>query len=196
MDHVLSGNSDVNVLVFDTEVYSNTGGQSSKATPLGAIAQFAASGKESGKKDLTAIAMSYGQAYVAQVSMGADFNQCIKAFTEAESYPGPSLIVAYAPCISHGIQGGMTKAKNAEKAVVEAGYWHLFRYDPRLEYEGKNPFQLDSKEPKGDFQTFLASEVRYNSLLRSNPERAKELFEKAERNAKKRYEMLKKRADI
>ena len=196
LDHVLSGNSDVNVLVFDTEVYSNTGGQSSKATPLGAIAQFAASGKESGKKDLTAIAMSYGQAYVAQVSMGADFNQCIKAFTEAESYPGPSLIVAYAPCISHGIQGGMTKAKNTEKAVVEAGYWHLFRYDPRLEYEGKNPFQLDSKEPKGDFQTFLASEVRYNSLLRNNPERAKELFEKAEKNAKKRYEMLKKRADI
>ncbi|MBQ7766107.1 MAG: pyruvate:ferredoxin (flavodoxin) oxidoreductase [Lachnospiraceae bacterium] len=196
LDHVLSGNSDVNVLVFDTEVYSNTGGQSSKATPLGAIAQFAASGKESGKKDLTAIAMSYGHAYVAQVSMGADFNQCIKAFTEAESYPGPSLIVAYAPCISHGIQGGMTKAKNTEKAVVEAGYWHLFRYDPRLEHEGKNPFQLDSKEPKGDFQTFLASEVRYNSLLRSNPKRAKELFEKAEKNAKKRYEMLKKRADM
>ncbi len=195
LDHVLSGNSDVNVLVFDTEVYSNTGGQSSKATPIGAIAQFAASGKESGKKDLTAIAMSYGQAYVAQVSMGADFNQCIKAFTEAESYPGPSLIVAYAPCISHGIQGGMTKAKNAEKAVVDAGYWHLFRYDPRLEAQGKNPFQLDSKEPKGDFQAFLASEVRYNSLLRSHPERAKELFMKAEMNARKRYEMLKKRAE-
>lgn len=195
LDHVLSGNSDVNVLVFDTEVYSNTGGQSSKATPLGAIAQFAASGKEAGKKDLTAIAMSYGQAYVAQVSMGADFNQCIKAFIEAESYPGPSLIVAYAPCISHGIQGGMTKAKNTEKAVVDSGYWHLFRYDPRLENQGKNPFQLDSKEPKGDFQAFLASEVRYNALLRSNPERAKELFEKAEKNAKKRYEMLKKKAE-
>ncbi len=195
LDHVLSGNSDVNVLVFDTEVYSNTGGQSSKATPIGAIAQFAASGKESGKKDLTAIAMSYGQAYVAQVSMGADFNQCIKAFTEAESYPGPSLIVAYAPCISHGIQGGMTKAKNTEKTVVDAGYWHLFRYDPRLINEGKNPFQLDSKEPKGDFQAFLASEVRYNALLRSNPERAKELFERAEKNAKKKYDMLKKMAE-
>ncbi|MBO5341127.1 MAG: pyruvate:ferredoxin (flavodoxin) oxidoreductase [Lachnospiraceae bacterium] len=195
LDHVLSGNSDVNVLVFDTEVYSNTGGQSSKATPIGAVAQFASSGKEYDKKDLTAIAMSYGQAYVAQVSMGADFNQCIKAFTEAESYPGPSLIVAYAPCISHGIQGGMTKAKNAEKAVVDAGYWHLFRYDPRLVNEGKNPFQLDSKEPKGDFQTFLASEVRYNALLRSNPERAKELFEQAEKNAKKKYEMLKKMAE-
>ena len=195
LDHVLSGNSDVNVLVFDTEVYSNTGGQSSKATPIGAIAQFAASGKESGKKDLTAIAMSYGQAYVAQVSMGADFNQCIKAFTEAESYPGPSLIVAYAPCISHGIQGGMTKAKNTEKTVVDAGYWHLFRYDPRLVNEGKNPFQLDSKEPKGDFQAFLASEVRYNALLRSNPKRAKELFEQAEKNAKRKYEMLKKMAE-
>ena len=195
LDHVLSGNSDVNVLVFDTEVYSNTGGQSSKATPIGAIAQFAASGKESGKKDLTAIAISYGQAYVAQVSMGADFNQCIKAFAEAESYPGPSLIVAYAPCISHGIQGGMTKAKNTEKAVVDAGYWHLFRYDPRLINEGKNPFQLDSKEPKGDFQAFLASEVRYNALLRSNPERAKKLFEQAEKNAKRKYEMLKKMAE-
>ncbi len=192
LDHLLAGNSDVNVLVFDTEVYSNTGGQSSKATPLGAIAQFAASGKGIGKKDLSAIAISYGQAYVAQVSMGADFNQCIKAFTEAESYPGPSLIIAYAPCISHGIKGGMGASKNAEKRVVESGYWHLFRYDPRRLEEGKNPFQLDSKEPKGNFQEFLESEVRYNALLRSNPQRAKELFEQAEKKAKQRYEMLKK----
>lgn len=195
LDHVLSGDLDVNILIFDTEVYSNTGGQSSKATPLGAVTQFAASGKGSIKKDITALAMHYGNAYVAQVSMGADFNQCIKAFTEAESYPGPSLIVAYSPCISHGIKGGMSKAKNAEKQVVETGYWHLFRYDPRRIIMEKNPFQLDSKEPKGDFHAFLQSELRYRSLLQSNPKRAEELFSQAKEHAKKRYEQLKKRAE-
>lgn len=195
LDHVLSGDLDVNILIFDTEVYSNTGGQSSKATPLGAVTQFAASGKGSIKKDITALAMHYGNAYVAQVSMGADFNQCIKAFTEAESYPGPSLIVAYSPCISHGIKGGMSKAKNAEKQVVETGYWHLFRYDPRRIIMEKNPFQLDSKEPKGDFHAFLQSELRYRSLLQSNPKRAEELFSQAKEHAKKRYEQLKKQAE-
>ncbi len=190
VDHVLASGRDVNILVFDTEVYSNTGGQSSKSTPTGAIAQFAAGGKEVKKKDLAQIAMSYGYVYVAQIAMGADYNQCIKAISEAESYPGPSIIIAYAPCINHGIKGGMTVAQTEEKNAVLAGYWHLFRFDPRLKAEGKNPFQLDSKAPSANYQDFLKNEVRYSSLVRSNPERAAELFTKAENGAKEKYEYL------
>lgn len=195
LDHVIASGQDVNILVFDTEVYSNTGGQSSKATPTGAIAQFAAAGKDVKKKDLAAIAMSYGYVYVAQIAQGADYNQCIKAFVEAESYPGPSIIIAYAPCINHGIKGGMKGAQTEEKRAVQAGYWHLFRFDPRLAEDGKNPFQLDSKEPTADYQEFIQSEVRYNRLSRSNPERAKTLFEKAEKDAKAKYASLVKRAE-
>ncbi len=195
VDHVLASGQDVNILVFDTEVYSNTGGQSSKATPTGAIAQFAAAGKDVKKKDLAAIAMSYGYVYVAQIAQGADYNQCIKAFVEAESYPGPSLIIAYAPCINHGIKGGMKGAQTEEKRAVQAGYWHLFRFDPRLAEEGKNPFQLDSKEPTADYQEFIMSEVRYNRLARTNPDRAKSLFAKAEKDAKEKYAALVKKAE-
>ncbi len=190
LDHVLASGEDVNVMVFDTEVYSNTGGQSSKSTPTGAIAQFAAAGKVVKKKDLAAIAMSYGYVYVAQIAQGADYNQCLKAMLEAESYNGPSLIIGYAPCINHGIKGGMSIAQTEEKKAVEAGYWHLFRYDPRLALEGKNPFQLDSKEPKASYEDFIMGEVRYNSLARSNPDRAKELFEKAQADAKAKYDKL------
>ncbi|MSS64698.1 pyruvate:ferredoxin (flavodoxin) oxidoreductase [Velocimicrobium porci] len=195
VDHVLASGQDVNILVFDTEVYSNTGGQSSKATPTGAIAQFAAAGKEVKKKDLAAIAMSYGYVYVAQIAQGADYNQCVKAFVEAENYPGPSLIIAYAPCINHGIKGGMKGAQTEEKKAVQSGYWHLFRFDPRRVEEGKNPFQLDSKEPTLDYKDFIMGEVRYNRLSRSNPERAQELFDKAEKDAKAKYEALVKKAE-
>ncbi|MCI9086226.1 MAG: pyruvate:ferredoxin (flavodoxin) oxidoreductase [Clostridia bacterium] len=195
VDHVLASGEDVNVLVFDTEVYSNTGGQSSKATPTGAIAQFAAAGKEVKKKDLAGIAMSYGYVYVAQVAQGADQNQLLKAMIEAESYNGPSLIIAYAPCINHGIKGGMSIAQTEEKKAVQAGYWHLFRFDPRLALEGKNPFQLDSKAPTMDYEEFIMGEVRYNSLARSNPERAKELFAKAKKNAEEKYAHLVKLAE-
>ncbi len=194
LDHVLASGDDVNILVFDTEVYSNTGGQSSKATPTGAIAKFAAAGKEVKKKDLAAIAMSYGYVYVAQVAQGADNNQCIKAFVEAGSYNGPSIVIAYAPCINHGIKGGMSIAQTEEKRAVQAGYWHLFRFDPRRTAEGLNPFQLDSKEPSESYEDFLMNEVRYNSLARSNPERAKELFAKAAANAKAKYAELVERA--
>jgi pyruvate-ferredoxin/flavodoxin oxidoreductase len=190
LDHVIASGEDVNILVFDTEVYSNTGGQSSKATPTGAIAQFAAAGKDVKKKDLAAIAMSYGYVYVAQIAQGADYNQTVKAFVEAESYPGPSIIIAYAPCINHGIKGGMKGAQTEEKRAVQAGYWHLFRFDPRLAIEGKNPFQLDSKAPTADYQEFLQSEIRYSALARSNPERAARLFAKAEENAKDKYKKL------
>ena len=192
LDHVLASGEDVNILVFDTEVYSNTGGQSSKSTPTGAIAQFAAAGKEVKKKDLAGIAMSYGYVYVAQVSMGADYNQCIKAITEAESYHGPSIVIAYAPCINHGIKVGMSKAQTEEKKAVEAGYWNLFRFDPRLALDGKNPFSLDSKAPTSSYQDFLRGEVRYASLEKANPERAKDLFAKSEKYAAERYEHLKK----
>ena len=195
VDHVLASNQDVNIFVFDTEVYSNTGGQSSKATPTGAIAQFAAAGKDVKKKDLAAIAMSYGYVYVAQIAQGADYNQCVKAIAEAEAYPGPSLIIAYAPCINHGIKGGMKNAQTEEKNAVQSGYWHLFRFDPRLAEEGKNPFQLDSKAPTLNYQDFIKNEVRYNSLLRANPERAAELFAKAEKDAAKKYEHLVKLAE-
>lgn len=190
LDHVIASGENVNILVFDTEVYSNTGGQSSKATPTGAIAQFAANGKEARKKDLAAIAMSYGNVYVAQIAQGADFNQCLKAFIEAENYDGPSIIIAYSPCISHGIKGGMMGAQNEEKRAVQSGYWHLFRFDPRLADEGKNPFQLDSKAPTADYKEFLNSEVRYSRLSRSYPERAEYLFDKAAKDAKEKYEQL------
>jgi len=195
LDHVIASGQDVNILVFDTEVYSNTGGQASKSTPTGAIAQFAAAGKEGKKKDLAAIAMSYGYVYVAQIAQGADYNQCVKTFVEAESYPGPSLIIAYAPCINHGIKGGMKGAQTEEKRAVQAGYWHLFRFDPRLEEQGKNPFLLDSKAPTADYQEFLSSEVRYSSLARSNPERAAMLFAKSEEYAKAKYAKLVKLAE-
>lgn len=188
LDHVIASGQDVNILVFDTEVYSNTGGQSSKSTPIGATAQFAAGGKDIGKKDLAQIAISYGYVYVAQIAQGADMNQCIKAFVEAESYPGPSVIIAYAPCINHGITGGMSGAQTEEKKAVTSGYWHLFRYNPQLKAEGKNPFILDSKAPTTEYGDFLRGEVRYSALERSNPTRAKELFEKAEKAAKDKYD--------
>ena len=191
LDHVIASGQDVNILVLDTEVYSNTGGQSSKATPTGAIAQFAAAGKEVKKKDLAQIAMSYGYVYVAQIAQGADYNQTIKALVEAESYNGPSIVIAYAPCINHGIKGGMGLAQTEEKNAVLSGYWHNFRYDPRLLAEGKNPFMLDSKAPTQDYQEFLKNEVRYSSLVRKNPERAQELFDAAEKQSKAKYEHLK-----
>ncbi len=192
VDHVLASGKDVNILVFDTEVYSNTGGQSSKSTPIGAVAQFAAAGKDVKKKDMAAIAMSYGYIYVAQVAMGADYNQCIKAITEAENYPGPSIVIAYAPCINHGIRAGMGKSQQEEKDAVAAGYWHLFRFDPRRKAEGKNPFVLDSKQPTANYQDFLKKEVRYTSLVLQNPERAEKLFTEAEKEAAEKYEHLKK----
>ena len=192
VDHVLASGQDINIMVFDTEVYSNTGGQSSKATPTGAIAQFAAGGKETKKKDLASIAMSYGYVYVAQIAMGADYSQTVKAIAEAEAYPGPSLIIAYAPCINHGIKLGMSKAQTEEKNAVEAGYWHMFRFNPALKAEGKPEFTLDSKAPTGDYKSFLNGEVRYNALARFNPERAEKLFDNAEQNAKERYEYLNK----
>ncbi len=190
LDHVIASGENVNILVFDTEVYSNTGGQASKSTPVGSVAQFAAAGKATKKKDLAQIAMSYGYVYVAQVAMGADYNQCIKAFTEAESYNGPSIIIAYAPCINHGIKGGMSKAQTEEKNAVAAGYWHNFRFDPRLADEGKNPFQLDSKAPTASYRDFIMNEVRYNALSRAFPERAEVLFNEAEEVAKNKYEHL------
>ena len=190
VDHVLASGKDINIMVFDTEVYSNTGGQSSKATPTGAIAQFAAGGKDVKKKDLASIAMSYGYVYVAQIAMGADYNQCVKAIAEAEAYPGPSLIIAYAPCINHGIKAGMSKAQDEEANAVACGYWHCFRYNPALKAAGQDAFSLDSKEPTADYQAFLDGEVRYNALKRANPERAAELFAKAEESAKDRYEYL------
>ncbi len=190
LDHVIASGDNVNILVFDTEVYSNTGGQASKSTPIGSVAQFAATGKATKKKDLPAIAMSYGYVYVAHVAMGADMNQCIKAITEAESYNGPSLIIAYAPCINHGIKGGMSIAQKEEKKAVEAGYWQNFRYDPRLKAEGKNPFHLDSKAPTASYRDFIMGEVRYNSLTRAFPERAEKLFTEAEKVAKENYEHL------
>ena len=191
LDHVIASGENVNIFVFDTEVFSNTGGQSSKSTQTGAIAQFAAAGKEVKKKDLAGIAMSYGYVYVAHIAMGADYNQCIKAITEAEAYDGPSLIIAYAPCINHGIKTGMATAQTEEKKAVQAGYWHLYRFNPELKAEGKNPFQLDSKVPNIDeYKNFLMGEVRYNALARQNPERAERLFDKAVGNAKDRYDYL------
>ena len=191
LDHVIASGEDVNILVFDTEVYSNTGGQSSKSTPTGAVAQFAAGGKEVKKKDLAQIAMSYGYVYVAQIAMGADYNQCIKALTEAEAYHGPSIIIAYAPCINHGIKGGMSKSQTEEKNAVASGYWNCFRYNPAAKAEGKNPLTVDSKAPTASYQDFIMNEVRYNALSRQNPEKAKVLFEKAEKDSMARFEHLK-----
>ena len=189
VDHVLASGRDINVMVFDTEVYSNTGGQSSKSTPTGAIAQFAAGGKETKKKDMASIAMSYGYVYVAQISMGADFNQTVKAIAEAEAYPGPSLIIAYAPCINHGIKKGMAKAQTEEELAVKTGYWHNFRFNPAADKK----FALDSKEPDMEnYMDFLNGEVRYNSLQRQNPEKAARLFAKNESEAKARYDYLNK----
>jgi len=195
LDHVLAMGEDINILVLDTEVYSNTGGQSSKATPIGSVAKFAASGKKTKKKDLGLMAMTYGYVYVASVAMGANKNQMMKALKEAESYPGPSLIIAYAPCINHGIKAGMGKSQQEEKLAVESGYWPLYRYDPRLAEEGKNPFQLDYKEPDGTLHDFIMGEVRYNSLTRSFPEEAKKLHKKLEENVSARYKKYKAMAE-
>ena len=189
LDHVIASGEDVNILVLDTEVYSNTGGQSSKATPLGAIAKFAASGKRVRKKDLGMIATTYGYVYVAQIAMGADQAQCLKAIREAEAYPGPSIIIAYAPCINHGLKKGMGKAQAEEAAAVACGYWHLWRYNPALEAEGKNPFTLDSKEPQWEgFQDFLKGEVRFASVMKQYPTEAADLFSACEEMAKRRYQ--------
>lgn len=192
VDHVLASGQDINIMVFDTEVYSNTGGQSSKSTPTGAVAQFAAGGKEVKKKDMASIAMSYGYVYVAQIAMGADYAQTVKAIAEAEAYPGPSLIIAYAPCINHGIKKGMSKAQTEEELAVKAGYWHCFRFNPALKAEGKAAFSLDSKAPTESYQEFLDGEVRYNSLKRANPDKAARLFAKSEGEAKSRYDYLNK----
>lgn len=196
LDHVLASGEDVNVLVFDTEVYSNTGGQSSKSTPAAAIAQFAASGKKTKKKDLGMMAMSYGYVYVAQIAMGADKNQTLKAIAEAEAYPGPSLIIAYAPCINHGLRVGMGCSQLETKRAVDSGYWAMFRFNPVLKDAGKNPFTLDSKEPTANFQEFLMGEVRYSSLKRQYPEFADSLFKKTEQDAKERLEGYKKLAGL
>lgn len=196
LDHVLASGENVNVLVFDTEVYSNTGGQSSKATQAGAIAKFAASGKLVKKKDLAQIAMTYGYVYVAQIAMGANPNQTLQAIREAEAYDGPSLIIAYAPCINHGIKKGMDQAMREMKLAVRSGYWNLFRYNPALEAEGKNPLSIDSGKPTENFRDFLMGEVRYNSLKRKDPQRADALFEKAETSAVQRYEELRNRREL
>ena len=188
VDHVLASGKDINIMVFDTEVYSNTGGQASKSTQPGAVAQFAAGGKEVKKKDMASIAMSYGYVYVAQIAMGADYNQTVKALAEAEAYPGPSLIIAYAPCINHGIKKGMSKAQTEEELAVKSGYWHLFRFNPAAE----SKFSLDSKAPTEDLMEFLNGEVRYNSLKRANPARAEKLFAKNAECNKERYEYLNK----
>ena len=196
LDHVIASGEDVNIMVFDTEVYSNTGGQASKASNIGQVAQFAAAGKAIGKKDLAQIAMSYGYVYVAQIAMGADLNQTIKALAEAEAYPGPSIVIGYAPCEMHSIKGGMANCQAEMKKAVEAGYWQMFRYNPALKNEGKTPFTLDSKDPTGSYQDFIKGEARYARLAQAFPERAEALFEKAEATAKAKYERLKKLGDF
>ncbi|MBQ9108678.1 MAG: 4Fe-4S binding protein, partial [Oscillospiraceae bacterium] len=196
LDHVLASGEDVNVLVFDTEVYSNTGGQASKASNIGQVAQFAAAGKNVAKKSLAEIAMAYGYVYVAQVAMGADKNQTLKALVEAENYHGPSIVICYSPCEMHSIKGGMTNCQSEMKKAVDCGYWNLFRFNPALKAEGKNPFTLDSKAPAGGYREFLMNEARYASLTRSFPERAEELFAKSEETAKARYEHLTKLIDL
>ena len=190
LDHVLASGEDINVMVFDTEVYSNTGGQASKASQIGQVAQFAAAGKAIAKKSLAEIAMSYGYIYVAQIAMGADMNQTIKALAEAEAYPGPSLVIGYAPCEMHSIKGGMTNCQKEMKRAVDCGYWNMFRFNPALKAEGKNPFTLDSKAPTADYKEFIMGEARYSSLTRSFPERAEELFNEAAENSRARYEHL------
>ncbi|MDD4820856.1 MAG: thiamine pyrophosphate-dependent enzyme, partial [Flavobacteriales bacterium] len=197
LDHVLASGENVNVLVLDTEVYSNTGGQSSKSTPIGAVAKFATSGKRIRKKDLGMMAMSYGYVYVAQVAMGANNAQLLKAMKEAEAYDGPSLIIAYSPCINHGIKAGMTNSQEVEKRAVECGYWHLYRYNPAMEAEGKNPFTLDSKEPQWDgFLPFILDEVRFSSLKKAFPAQADELFKATQENALWRYKSYKRMAAL
>jgi len=197
LDHVIASGEDINILVLDTEVYSNTGGQSSKATPEGAVAKFATSGKKTRKKDLGAMAMNYGYVYVAQVAMGANQSQLFRAVKEAESYKGPSVIIAYSPCISHGLRAGMGKTQEEMDKAVKAGYWHLYRYNPLLGEEGKNPFKLDSKEPEWDqFQEFLDGEVRYTSLKKTFPSEATILFKAAEENAKWRHDYYRRLAEM
>lgn len=196
LDHIMASGEDINVLVFDTEVYSNTGGQASKSTPAAAVAKFASSGKKSGKKDLGRMLMTYGNVYVAQVGIHADNVQLIKAVREAESFKGPSIIIAYAPCISHGIMEGMGKSMATIKKAVSAGYWHLYRYNPELSKQGKNPFILDSKEPTESFRDFLMGQVRYNSLVRTFPDEAEYLFTKAEEYAKEHYELYRKMSSL
>jgi pyruvate-ferredoxin/flavodoxin oxidoreductase len=190
LDHVIAMGLDVNMFVFDTEVYSNTGGQASKATPTGAVAQFAAAGMPQKKKDLASICMSYGYVYVAQIAMGANYKQTIDAIVEAETYPGPSVVIGYSTCIAHGVKGSMSNSMLEEKLAVEAGYWHLFRFNPALEAQGKSPFSLDSKEPTASLRDFIESETRYSSLLRAFPERADKLFKNAEAEAKDKYKKL------
>lgn len=195
VDHVLSTGADVNLFVMDTEVYSNTGGQASKATPAGAVAKFAYNGKAAAKKDLGLMAITYGNVYVAQIAMGADLNQTVRAMVEAESFKGPSLIIAYSPCISHGIKSGMSTSMREEKKAVESGYWQLYRYDPRLAAKGENPFQLDSKEPIGSYRDFLEGEIRFSQLSQTLPEIAESLFQQSEQNAKRRLQNYKRLAD-
>jgi pyruvate-ferredoxin/flavodoxin oxidoreductase len=190
IDHVLASGEDINVIIYDTEVYSNTGGQSSKATPTGSVAKYAASGKKTSKKDMGAMAMTYGYVYVASVAMGANKQQMMKTFLEAESYDGPSLIIAYSPCINHGIKKGMGKAQEESKLAVQSGYWPLYRYNPTLKEEGKNPFILESKKPDGTLQEFLSGEVRYASLEKSFPEESKKLRVRIEKEFDARYELL------
>ena len=190
LDHILASGANINVLIMDTEVYSNTGGQASKATPVGAYAKFATEGKSTRKKDLAAMAMTYGDVYVAQIAMGADYNQTLRAILEAESYQGPSLIIAYSPCISHGIKTGMGSSQQEETKAVKTGYWHLFRYNPALREQGKNPFILDSKAPTLDYDAFLKGETRYTALQKVSPENADKLFEQAKADAAKRYMRL------
>ena len=190
VDHVLASGEDINIMVFDTEVYSNTGGQASKASQIGQVAQFAAAGKAIAKKSLAEIAMSYGYIYVAQIAMGADMNQTIKALAEAEAYPGPSLVIGYAPCEMHSIKGGMVNCQAEMKKAVDCGYWNMFRFNPALKEQGKNPFILDSKAPTTDYKEFIMNEARYSSLTRSFPERAEKLFDEAADNAIKRYNHL------
>ena len=183
LDHVLAQGKNINALVLDTEVYSNTGGQASKSTPFAAIAKFAAGGKATKKKDLGRIFMSYGYIYVAQIAMGADKAQTLKALAEAEAYPGPSIVIAYCPCINHGIKSGMNSSQKEQKKAVECGYWSLYRYNPLLAQEGKNPFSMDSKPPTGNFREFLMNEVRFASLMKVKPDAAEELFKKTEQDA-------------
>ena len=190
LDHVLASGENVNVMVFDTEVYSNTGGQASKASQMGQVAQFAAAGKAIKKKNLAEIAMSYGYVYVAQVAMGADMNQTVKAISEAEAYNGPSLIIGYAPCEMHGLKGGMSNCQAEMKKAVDAGYWQMFRFNPANVAEGKNPLTIDSKEPTTDYIEFIKSETRYSRLVQSFPERAEKLFAEASELAKEKYRHL------
>lgn len=196
LDHVIASGEDINILVLDTEVYSNTGGQASKATPLGSIAKFAASGKKIGKKDLGRIAMTYGYVYVASVSMGANKNQVIKAFKEAEAYKGPSLIICYAPCINQGLRAGMGKSQEESKKAVESGYWPLYRFNPALAEEGKNPLILESKEPDGTIQEFLSGENRYAQLEKIEPAESKRLRAELEREYMERYLLLKQLSEM